>query len=453
MKKILSVLLAAVMVMAMLAGCTSNNPPANSTAPSTNSTAPSTNSTAPDDQGNEPAGKQYDGVNLTMWSMWNSDEPQGKVIQEAAAAFEEKTGAKITVEWKGRSVNEILSASLESGEKFDIFEDDYQRIANIYKDYTYDLTDMAKAAGYADHSYACFNDTVVEWTTERDEEGNVTKEGFLNSIAEQPQVGGIFYDKDAFTKAGVTAEPKTWTEFLDVCQKLKDAGIAPIAQDSAYADFAFYHQLVRHLGEDKITELDTNGGWANDAGAVAAAQEIIDLVNAGYFADGAPDEYPSSQNKIGFGQAAMIVCANYVTAEVNGATGTEINWGLFNYPAVDGGVDNGSAYIGTNSLAITSYTENAQAAFDFIMFLTSGEMDQKMADTAAQIPADSRNTAPANLTGTIETLLSADSPMTWCNGFNARDDLKTSIKSTIVELFEGKFTTGEDFCKALDALY
>lgn len=149
----------------------------------------------------------------------------------------------------------------------------------------------------------------------------------------------------------------------------------------------------------------------------------------------------------------MVVCANYVTAEVNNATRTEVNWGLFNYPAVDGGVDNGSAYIGTNSLAITSYTENAQAAFDFIMFLTSGEMDQKMADTAAQIPADSRNTAPANLTGTIETLLSADSPMTWCNGFNARDDLKTAIKSTIVELFEGKFATGEDFCKALDALY
>ena len=43
--------------------------------------------------------------------------------------------------------------------------------------------------------------------------------------------------------------------------------------------------------------------------------------------------------------------------------------------------------------------------------------------------------------------------MTWCNGFNARDDLKTSVKSTIVELYEGKFATGEDFCKALDALY
>lgn len=446
MKKILSVLLASVMVLALLAGCSNQ---ADKT-----STAPENNTPAGTEQSNPPeGGKQYDGVNLTMWSMWNSDEPQGKVIQEAVAAFEEQTGAKITVEWKGRDVNTILSASLESGEKFDIFEDDYQRIANIYKDFTYDLTDMAAVAGYASHSYACFNDTVIDWTTERDEDGNVTKEGFLNSIAEQPQVGGIFYDKDAFEKAGIAAEPKTWAEFLDVCQKLKDAGIAPIAQDSAYADFAFYHHLVRHLGEEKITELDTNGGWADEAGAVTAAQEIIDLVNAGYLAEGAPDEYPSSQNKIGFGQAAMVVCANYVTAEVNNATGTEVNWGLFNYPAVDGGVDNGSAYIGTNSLAITSYTENAQAAFDFIMFLTSGEMDQKMADTAAQIPADSRNTAPANLTGTIETLLSADSPMTWCNGFNARDDLKTAIKSTIVELFEGKFATGEDFCKALDALY
>jgi raffinose/stachyose/melibiose transport system substrate-binding protein len=120
---------------------------------------------------------------------------------------------------------------------------------------------------------------------------------------------------------------------------------------------------------------------------------------------------------------------------------------------VEGGAEPTAAYAGTNSLAITKYSENPQAAFDFIMFLTTGEFDQKMADTAAQIPADARNTAPSHLSGTIETLLSADSPMTWCNGFNARDDLKTSLKSTIVELYEGKFATGADFCKAVDALY
>ena len=434
MKKILSVLLAAVMALTLLAGCS------NQTGGET-SKAPENSTPAGTEQSNPPeGGKQYDGVNLTMWSMWNSDEPQGKVIQEAVAAFEEQTGAKITVEWKGRDVNTILSASLESGEKFDIFEDDYQRIANIYKDFTYDLTDMAAAVNYDSFSYACLNNQVIEWV------------GHLNSIVEQPQIGGIFYDKAAFEKAGVTSVPATWAEFLDACQKIKDSGVGPIAQDDAYCDFAFYHTLVRYLGEEKIAELDKNGGWSGTA-AEQAAQDIIDLRNAGYLADGAPDEFPSSQNKIGFGQAAMVVCANYVTAEVNNATGTEVNWGLFNYPSVEGGAEPTAAYAGTNSLAITKYSENPQAAFDFIMFLTTGEFDQKMADTAAQIPADARNTAPAHLSGTIETLLSADSPMTWCNGFNARDDLKTSLKSTIVELYEGKFATGADFCKAVDALY
>ena len=434
MKKILSVLLAAVMVLGLLAGCAdkpveTNNPPASNPPAS-----------QPADDSSEPAGKQYDGVELTMWSMWSSGEPQANVIEAAKAAFEEQTGAKITIEFKGRDVNKVLSASLEAQDNIDIIEDDYKRIGTVYNKFTYDLTEMAKAANYDSFSYKCFNDQSIAWA------------GYLNAITEQPNIGGIFYDKDAFENAGITAEPKTWAEFLDACQKLKDAGVGPLAQDSAYCDFAFYHTLVRYLGEAKIEELTMNGGWSGTA-AEQAAQDIIDLRNAGYLADGAPDEFPSSQNKIGFGQAAMVICADYVTAEVNGNTGTQVNWGLFNYPAVDGGADNGAAYMGANSLAITSYSKNPQAAFDFILFLTTGEYGQKLADEAHQIPADSRNTAPADLNGTIETLQAAVSPMTWCASLSVNADLKDTIKSMCTELFEGKYADGAAFCAALDALY
>ena len=429
MKKIIALLLACMMVIGMFAAC-------GNTAETTEPAADPTDAVAT--EGTPAEAKKYEGVKLTFWSMWNSTEPQAEVIKQAVEAFQAETGAVVTVEWKGREINQVLSASLEAGEQIDIFEDDYQRIAQVYVDYTADLTDMAAAAGYT--GYDCLNNQVIEWV------------GHLNSIVEQPQVGGVFYDKDAFAAAGIEAEPTTWAEFLDVCQKLKDAGIQPLALDSAYSYFTFYYHLVRHLGEDKIEELALNGGWS-DSAAVTAAQEIIDFVNAGYLADGAPDEYPSSQNKVGFGQAAMVVCANYVTSEVNNNAGVQLNWGLFNYPAVEGGVENTAAYAGANSLAISSYSENAQAAFDFIMLLTTGEYDQLMADTAAQIPADSSNTAPAHLTGTIETLLAAEKPMTWCNGTNANSDLSTNFKSMFNELYEGKYTSGEEFCAALDALY
>jgi len=376
-----------------------------------------------------------------MWSMWNSNEPQGEVIAKAAEAFEAETGAHVEIVWKGRDLNQVLSASLEAGEKFDIFEDDYKRIGLQYADFTYDLTEMAKAVDYDSFSYPALNNQSIAWA------------GYLNSIAEQPQVGGIFYDKAAFETAGVTTLPTTWEEFMAVSEQLKAAGVAPLALDATYADFTFYHHLVHKLGEARIEELSLNGGWDQEPGVAEAAQEVIDYVNKGYLVDGAPDEFPASENKIGYGLAAMIVCANYVTAEVNNNTQTEVDWGMMPYPEVPNGVANAATYAGANSLAITKYSENPQAAFDFIMFLTTGEYDQMMADTAKQIPADNRNKAPAVLDGTVETLLAAESPMSWCGSLQANSDLKDSIKTLCINLYEGKFATGADFAAAMQALY
>ena len=379
-----------------------------------------------------------DPVEITYWSMWNEGEPQAEVIAAAAEAYEAETGVHVNIEWKGRDLNTLITSALEAEEDIDIFEDDFNRIGQVDAPYTYDLTEMAEAAGYAEHSYPVFTDFSVKWA------------GYLNSIVEQPNVGGVFYDKDAFEAAGIEAEPTTWTEFLDACQKLVDAGIAPIAQDGAYTNFSFYYHLVRYLGEEGIAELRENGGWADNELAVQAAQDIIDLVNAGYLAEGAPDEYPASQNKIGLGLAAMVVCADYVTAEVDANTGTEVNWGLFNYPTVEGGAST-AAYMGANSLAIPAYSEHAQEAFDFMIFLTTGEWGQKLADDCHMIPADPTNEC-TSLPGAVETLLAADAPMTWCGELNTHPAWQT-MKDMFTELFEGKYETGADFCAAMDALY
>ena len=374
MKKIVALLMASAMA-ASLAACGGNaqSSEAASTAPAESTAAESTSTD----------GKKYEGVELTMWSMWSAGEVQANAIQAAADAFEAETGAHVNIEWKGRDVNTLISAALESGEKLDIFEDDYNRIGHAYAPYTYDLTEMADAVGYDDFSYACFNNQSKEWA------------GYLNSIVEQPQIGGIFYNKDA------------------------------------------------------IAELGKNGGWADNEAAVAAAQEIIDFVNAGYLAEGAPDAYPASQTKVGLGTAAMVVCANYVTSEVDAAVGEPVNWGFFNYPEVEGNVD-ASAYAGANSLAISSNCENPQAAFDFIMTIVTGTCGQELVDKGGQIPADTR-LKESVLAGSVETLKNTTTPMSWCGSLNTLDGW-SSIKSSMIELFEGKYATGADYCAYLDTL-
>ena len=104
-------------------------------------------------------------------------------------------------------------------------------------------------------------------------------------------------------------------------------------------------------------------------------------------------------------------------------------------------------------MLLLSTAENPEAAYDFATFLTSGEYDQKMADTASQIPADPSNEVPSSQNGTIELLNSTETALSWNMGFNQNADLMSPIAEVIVKLYEGSYATGQDFAAALDALY
>ena len=62
----------------------------------------------------------------------------------------------------------------------------------------------------------------------------------------------LYYNIDQFEQAGVTSVPTNWQEFLDCCQKLKDAGFQPLAVAGAspnnlghsFISFGIAHQIV-----------------------------------------------------------------------------------------------------------------------------------------------------------------------------------------------------------------
>lgn len=417
-KKIVSALLVSAMAVSMLAGCGSSD--------------------SGSDSGDSKSGKE-----ITYWSMWNSTENQAKVIQEAADAYEKETGVHVNIEWKGRDVKTLIGSALQAGEDIDLYDDDYQRVVQNTKDYLADLTDMAADADYESHAMPVIYDKALSWG-----------DGKLYTIPYQIYTTGVWYNKAIFKEAGLEdAAPATWDEFLDVCQKVKDAGYNPITCNSdTSVELLYGFQLARYIGQDAVLDCYNNGSWSEVPEAKKAAEDIATLVDKGYFSPNAPANYPDGQNEIGFGESAMILNASWIPNEINQNTGETIEWGFFPWPAVEGGVDGTEAsMVGSQGFGIPAKSEMQQEAFDFAMMIATGDYDLKMAESVSSIPSDTANTEwPEAIAAAQPYFEKMTKPYDWAVGLETDSNIAPIVSENIINLVKGDITPDE-FIANLDA--
>ncbi|MEG1381212.1 MAG: ABC transporter substrate-binding protein, partial [Ruthenibacterium sp.] len=236
MKKLLALTLASCMALS-LAACGAK-PTASSAAPAPASSAASATSKE---------------VKLSYWSMWNEAEPQGQVLSEAAKKYmEENPGVTVEINWQGREINKIIGAKLSAGEPIDLFDGPANTILPATIDYVADLTDLFDAT-YPTTGGKAYKDVVLNATIETTK--TYSREGELNGVPYQPFVQCVFYNKDHFKEAGITELPKTWEDFLAVCEKLKAAGFAPMTCDDAYMPALPGYYLARAKGGEWVSKL------------------------------------------------------------------------------------------------------------------------------------------------------------------------------------------------------
>lgn len=442
-KRVLSVLLSAAMVATMAAGCGGGSDAAKDDSTATTDTATEEDAST-DDASTDTAddATASTGDKLVYWSMWESGEPQAVAIQSIIDEYTAETGVEVDVQWKGRDISKVIVASMEAKENIDLFDEDFQRVGEQYADLCMDLEEMATAADYDNHAVAALPTAMRGWA------------GSLKGIPYQAYTSGIFYNKAIFEEAGITATPTTWAEFLDACQKIKDAGYAPLALDDAYVRYNLGYHLARYMGQDAVMDLTDNGGWAANETAKKAIQDIVDFIAAGYLSEDAPGAYPENENTIGYDETAMIVNASWVPAEITNQTGCDIEWGMFNYPSVDGGADpNTIANVGAQSFAIPAYSEKGQQAFDLIMKIATGEGDQKVALDTDSIPSDPTNTEwPAMIAGCKDGFNELTDVYEWNMGLNKNQDIAEELNTNVLKLFEGEYDA-DGFLQAMDGLY
>lgn len=201
--------------------------------------------------------------------------------------------------------------------------------------------------------------------------------GAMVSIPYQYNIEGIFYNKKIFADQGIE-EPKTWDDLLAAGEKIKAAGITPIAV--AGADgwpltryIGMYIQ--RLLGPDALKNVQDGTTKLTDPDYVAGAQALTDLANSGMFGEGfVSQDQNAANNAFLTGQAAMKYDGSWFLGNINDESQNQIgveNIGFMSFPEVEGGtgsIDQWPANAGTAFAADKKqFGPNTKAWFECII--------------------------------------------------------------------------------------
>ena len=248
------------------AACGGSNPtPAPTTAPSA---APSTAATeAPSTAGESPSAAAGEPVTVDWWHI-TTGEP-GKTdfanIAKAYTTAHPNVTIKITV-LENEAFKTKLATSIQAGDVPDLFQSwgggtmAAQADAGALKDITSDISSWAGTINPGALSIYQYN-------------------GKQYGVPWDMGMIGFWYNKDAFSKAGITAPPATWADYLADVTKLKTAGIAPLAiagQDKWPSMHLWTYLLLRNGGGDALSQMIQSGDWNTDA-CTKAGEDVLAL--------------------------------------------------------------------------------------------------------------------------------------------------------------------------------
>lgn len=376
----------------------------------------------------------YDGVELVYWSNWDSTEAQGMVISEAVEEFENETGAKVQLEFKGRKgIKEGLIPALDANQQIDMFDGGANK--SNFGDRIISLEEIVKENDYEKDTNPIMMELMRSY-----------HDGELKEVPYQEKANGYLYNKQLFEDAGIEEVPETIEEFLEAARKIKENDIIPTTTDDAYAMQAFGMHLGRLIGNEAVKDVVDNGKW--DIPEVMQTAEFFEkMATEGLFSDKVGSNvWPTGQNtEFATGDVAMYATGSFVPNEVKPITGEDFEWGFFNYPEVENGV-NGleTMVIGSQSYAISSIAKNPEAAFALIEKLTRGEWDQKLAVESLGIPTDVNNTEwPKELEEVQPYIENATGIFSISAGLENNPEITPALKENLLNLYAGNITAQE----------
>ena len=243
-----------------------------------------------------------------------------------------------------------------------------------------------------------WRDTFLPGTLDR-----YTEAGKTYAIPLSYYVQSIWYNRAMFAAHG-WAIPRTWPDFLKLCETIKSEGIAPLAFQGRYPYYGemlvdgAYYQLAGPAAF--IAQKNLEPGSFDNANLRQALSWTQQLATR-YFQNGAMGMgHTEAQLQFFLGHTAMIPCGSWLKSEMVGKIPESFELGTFNLPTVDYPKGDPTALNATGGYyTVFSHAKHPAEAIEFLRYLTSPAV-------AAQF---CRGTdIPVAIKGVNETNLSAD---------------------------------------------
>ncbi len=203
---------------------------------------------------------------------------------------------------------------------------------------------------------------------------------------------GIYYNKDAYKKAGVT-EPKNYDEFVANCEKFKAAGIDCLTTGTK--------ALWPGAGIFDYMSLRTNGyEWHMDltAGKIAWTDQKVKDVFAQWAkiqpyitANHAAIDWQDAAALLVQGKAANYVMGNFAVGVFKEGGMTNDNLGFMPFPEITPGIPRAED-APTDTIHIPAGAKNVDDAKKFLAYVASAEAQTKLNGAIGQLPTNKGST-------------------------------------------------------------
>ena len=220
------------------------------------------------------------------------------------------------------------------------------------------------------------------------------KEGEVNALGYINNANGIIYNRQIFEEQGLEV-PETWDELIEVCEKLKAAGITPFygtLGDSwtvlpsfngmgAYAARDGFFDQMREIGAD--VGADSAVSFSKNFETVAEQQATL----YSYAQDGYRGRtYDDGNGAFARGEVAMYMQGVWAMNPIKQAN-PDIDAGIFPYPVTDNPDDRVLVTGVDVAVMIGRDTPHMEEAKKFVEFMFRPEIIERLAQSQNMIPS------------------------------------------------------------------